>query len=488
MEIFRKNNVRFIAINHSIDSIYPETLEMAPFINIMSEWYAKDCSKKVKSAYKTKGMSGKPINGTPPFGYMKSPGNKDFWIIDEPAAAIVRQIFQLASEGTGLYQIAYILSENKTPTPGHYFTMQGTGKWLKNPIKNPYAWSINTVERILNKREYCGDIVNFKTYKHLKDKRATYADESDWVVFENVHEPIIDRESFDNAQRVYKSLKRKRADKKGSFHPLAGLLYCSGCGSKMYIFKPENGGKKAFAQCGNYRGAHEKLQHESHVPCTVSRRIIAENILELVRDTIIKVYDYAKIDRAAFEKSVRELLAAQQTDEVKAQQKRLAVCNKRHGELEQLLNKIYEDNALGRLPEKRYESLLQTYGQEQESVEAEIAEIQSAVEKYENDNKRAGRFLELVERYTGFKEITTAMIHEFIEKIVIHERETPMVQSSPQKVEIHLNFIGEFELQELEYKPTPEETAEQERKEKERERNRRRYQERKERGYYNKTA
>jgi hypothetical protein len=180
------------------------------------------------------------------------------------------------------------------------------------------------------------------------------------------------------------------------------------------------------------------------------------------------------------------MLSAQQTDEVKAQQKRLAACRTRHGELERLLNKIYEDNALGRLPEKRFESLSKTYGEEQATLEKEIAEIQTAVEKYEDDNGRAERFMKLVERYTDFEEITSIMIHEFIEKVVVHERETPMVQSSPQRVEIHLNFIGEYELPNAEREPTPEEIAEQERLEKERERNRLRYIKRKAQGYYNK--
>jgi len=485
MEIFRKNNVRFIAINHSIDSIHPETLEMAPFINIMSEWYAKDCSKKVKSAYRAKGMTGKPLS-PPPYGYMKHPERKDFWIIDPEAAAIVRQIFQLCMEGNGLFQIACHLTENKIPVPAHYQAMKGMGKWVKRGVKDPYSWNLITVERMIKNREYCGDVVNFKTYKHLKDKHATYADESEWVVFENVHEPIIDRETFENAQRVYQNMKRKRADKRGNLHPLAGLLYCSECGGKMYIFRPEARGKQAYAQCGSYRGSFDKIEHHYQTLCTTSRRIIAENVLELVRDTIKGIADYARTDKAALENSIRKMLTAQQTDEVKAQQKRLAFCKTRHGELEQLLNKIYEDNALGRLPQKRFDSLTQTYGGEQAALEKEIEIIHAAVKKYEGHNGRAERFMKLVERYTDFEEITPIMVHEFIEKIVVHAKENLYVKTSPQKVEIHLNFIGEYELPDAGYQLTPEELAEQERKEKERERYRRNYLERKERGYYKK--
>ena len=483
METFRKNGVRFIAINHGIDSIHPESLEMAPFINIMSEWYAKDCSKKVKSAYKAKGMTGKPLS-QPPYGYMKSPDRKDFWIIDEEAAAVVRQVFQLTTDGKGIFQICCYLTENKIPVPAHYHALKGVGKWTKRPLKDPYSWNIITVERMLKNREYCGDVVNFKTSKHIKDKRSTYADESEWVIFENVHAPIIDRETFENVQRLSQNMKRKRADKQGNLHPLAGLLYCSECGGKMYVFVPEKNGKQPFAQCGNYRKSYERIERHYNISCPTSRRIIVENILELVRDTIKSIADYAKMDKTALEKAVRDMLAAQQTDEVKAQQKRLAACRTRHAELERLLNKIYEDNALGRLPEKRYESLLNTYGQEQATLEKEIAEIQSVVEKYEDDNGRAERFMKLVERYTDFKEITPMMIREFVEKIVVHAKENQYVKSSPQQIEIHLNFIGEFELPNAEREATPEEIAEQERLEKERERNRLRYQKRKAQGYY----
>ena len=486
METFRVNDVRFIAINNSIDSIYPETLEMAPFINIMSEWYAKDCSKKVKSAYRTKGMSGKPLS-PPPYGYMKSPDNKDFWIIDEEAAAVVRQIFKMTMQGKGVYQISCYLTENKVHIPAYYNTIRGNGKWVNRAIKDPFSWNLVTVDRMLQNREYCGDVVNFKTKKHLKDKRSTYTDESERVIFENVHEPIIDRATFENAQRIFKSLKRKSADKQGNLHPLAGLLYCSDCGGKVYVYTPNKKyDKKPFVQCGNYRKAYEKIERHYNIACYRSRRIVANNIMELVKDTIKNISDYAKFDKSAFEKAIKELLSTQQTDEVKAQQKRLTACRKRHDELEHLLNKIYEDNAQGRLPQKRYDSLTKTYGQEQDDIEKEIAELKAALEKCEDESERADRFLKLVERYTDFDEITPAMIHEFIEKIIIHAKEDRYVKSSPQKIEIHLNFVGELTLPDMEYTPTAEEIKEQERKEKERERYRRNYLKRKEQGYYNK--
>jgi hypothetical protein len=464
---------------------------MAPFINIMSEWYAKDCSKKVKSAYKTKGMSGKPLS-LPPYGYKKSPDNKDFWVIDEPAAAVVRRIFQLTLDGKGLYQIACMLTDEKVLVPSHYLKMTGNSKWQKTVAQDPHVWGIHAIERIVQKQEYCGDVVNFKTSKHVKDKRSTFQDKSEWIIFENVHEPIIDRQTYENAQRIYRSMKKKKADKNGKHHPLAGLVYCSHCGGKMYIFRPEKNGKRPYAQCGNYRGARDRVAHPRIPDCTTSRRILADNLLELIHHTIKTVAEYSKINKSAFEKSVKDMLATQQTAEVKAQQKRLAVCKTRRTELEQLLNKIYEDNALGKLPEKRFNSLSETYNTEQEELETEIAQIQIAVDKYADDSERAERFIKLVSHYTDFEELTPAMLYEFVEKIVVHERDDKMVHTSPQKVEVHLNFIGEYTIPEVLNLPTEEETAEElateKRREKDRERYRRNYLLRKEQGYYNKTA
>ena len=422
-------------------------------------------------------MSGRPTSSMPPYGYVKSPENKDLWIIDEEAAAVVRRVFGLVMEGKGLYQICCILTDEKIGNPGYYFQQKGTGRRKNTPIKDPYVWHINTVERMLQKREYCGDIVNFKTSKHFKDKHAKYNDKSEWVIFEDMHEPIIDRVTFENVQRTYKSQKRKRADKSGSLHPLAGLLFCADCGGKMYIYRANWGEDKFFGRCENYRRGFDKIQHSRYKGrnCNSGHHVCANNLLELVRHTIKAVADYAKVDKAGFERTLKELLAREQTSEVKAKQKRLAAARKRHIELETLHTKIYEDYALGKLPEKRYEALSQTYGQEQEALEKEIVGIQSDVEKYEDSSTRSRRFTELANRYTDFTDLTPAMIREFIEKIVVHEREMGFVWKTPQQIDIHFNFVGEFIAPDSEYLPSDEEMAEIERIESQRERNRRNY-------------
>jgi hypothetical protein len=273
---------------------------------------------------------------------------------------------------------------------------------------------------------------------------------------------------------------------------LSGLLYCAECGGKLYIHRVYNGKDKPTAVCGNYARGSDQIERSGLV-CNSGHRIEAANVIELVRDTLKGIAHYAKTDKEAFKKSVQEVLASQQTSEVKKKSKRLTVCKKRSAELERLLNKIYEDNALGRLPLKRYESLLETYGQEQEALDGEIAALQSTVERYENGSERAKNFIQLVERYTDFTEITVTMLNEFIEKIVVHERDRKGAIDSPQTVEIHLNFIGEYipPTMEQQKKLTAKEKAEQEKVLERRQRFRRAYEQRVESGaqkkYYERT-
>jgi DNA invertase Pin-like site-specific DNA recombinase len=493
METFRQHGVRFIAVNNGIDSINPESLEFAPFINIMSEWYAKDASKKIKSVFKAKGMSGKRIGSMPPFGYIKCPNNKDLLIIDEPAAEVVRRIFRLSLAGKGPFQICALLSGEKVPIPAYYQAQQGYGLWKNREIKDPYAWNNSTVTSIISKREYCGDTVNFKTRKHIKDKKSHYVDESEWMIFDDTHEPIIDRVIFENVQRVRANNQRRRPNGYGYVHPLSGLLFCADCGGKLYIHRLYNGKDRPTAVCGNYARGYDRVERKRSVVCKTGHRIETANVMQLIRDTLRGIAAYAKADKEAFKKSVQELLASQHTYEIKRQKKRLIKCKSRNAELETLLNKIYEDNALGRLPDNRYQSLLQTYGQEQDELCKEIVTLQSTVENYESGSSRASNFIKLVERYTDFTEISQTMLHEFISKIVVHERDFKGRINSPQTVEIHLNFIGEFipPFMREQKMLTPEELAEQEEAQQRREKARRSYEKRVESGkqkeYYDRT-
>jgi DNA invertase Pin-like site-specific DNA recombinase len=480
MEAMRENGVRLIAINDGLDTAKGED-DFTPFRTIMSEFYARDTSRKIRSAYKAKNTQGKRVSSYVPYGYVKSETDKHQLEIDPEAAEIVKRIFQMTMDGKGPYQICCALKEAKVPIPGYYLAQKGMGLHQSYSFPDPYNWGSSTVSNILARKEYLGHTVNFRTRKHFKDKKSHYVDESQWTIIENTHPPIIDQVLFDNVQRLRSNIKR-RPDGWGYLHPLSGLLWCADCGGKLYIHRLYNGKDKPTAVCGNYAKAYDKVSVAT-IKCESGHRIDTATLTETIRDVLKAIADFAKTDKKAFIKSVQEMMAAQQTDEVKKQGKRLVQCKKRHAELDTLLNKIYEDNALKKLPQKRYESLCQTYETEQEALEAEMSELQSSVERYEDGSGKAKRFIELVERYTDFAEMTTTMLNEFVEKIIVHERDQKGKIDSTQKVEIHLNFIGEYLPPTMQNAvPTPEDEEERRKVLERRERNRQNYQKRKANG------
>ena len=292
MEIFRRNNVRFIAVNNGIDSEKPDTLEFAPFINIMSEWYAKDISKKVKTGIKTKGMSGKPIVTEAPYGYVKDPDNKDFWIIDEEAAEVVRLIFRLFIGGKNRNQIAVYLTQEQIPTPTFYMKDRGRGTCKNKTLNedNRCKWNKATLTNILTRQEYCGDVVNFKTTKHFRDKHNHYVDRSQWHITENVHEPIISRSDFETVQRILENAPVRRPNGDGEIHPLSGLLFCKDCGAKMHIrIDYRNGGKRHVAYCSEYHKGKAKN------PKCSSPHIMDADLLNHIIINAVSFYDYKKL-------------------------------------------------------------------------------------------------------------------------------------------------------------------------------------------------
>ena len=443
MEIFRRNNVRFIAVNNGIDSEKPDTLEFAPFINIMSEWYAKDISKKVKTGIKTKGMSGKPIVTEAPYGYVKDPDNKDFWIIDEEAAEVVRLIFRLFIGGKNRNQIAVYLKNEQIPTPTFYMKDRGRGTCKNKALNedNRYKWNKATLTHILTRQEYCGDVVNFKTTKHFRDKRNHYVDRSQWQITENVHEPIIDRADFETAQRILENAPVRRPNGDGEIHPLSGLLFCKDCGAKMHIrIDYRNGGKRHVAYCSEYHKGKAKNPkcHSPHI-------IDADLLMQTVAEVLKKIEDYSISNRAEFEALVKKNLAMQQTDQTKKQQKRIPQITTRLEQIDKVLNKLYEDNALGTIPQDRYEQMSQKYSEEYYALKAELAELQEQLSAFENAGGRAQKFLKLTERYAAFTDLTPAILNEFISRIEVHERDKKRAKQAIQHIGIYFNYIGKFE-------------------------------------------
>lgn len=474
MEILRQRGVRLIAINDGVDSLNGDD-DFTPFRNIMNEFYARDTSRKIRSVFKSKGMSGKHLTGTVIYGYLWDE-KREHWLVDEEAAAVVRHIFALAMEGYGPYQIATKLSEEKIEMPAVHLARYGEGVNKNKAFADIYRWSASTVVEILKKQEYLGHTVNFKTRKHFKDKESHYVDESEWTIFENTHEAIIDQETFDNVQRI-RGNARRYPDGFGEAHPLTGLMYCADCGGKMYVHRTYNGKRVPQYTCGQYG------KYPIGSLCPTQHRIKAEAVLTLIADMLRAIAEYSRNDRAEFIRTVQETQVAQQTADISKKRKRLAAAQKRAEELEKLICKIYEDNALGKLPDARYEALDAQYAKEQDALNAEIMELEKAVTGYEQSRKSAEKFIALIDKYENFDTLTNTMLNEFVEKILVHERARKGSQDTTQEVEIYFNFVGRYIPPALQPVPlTPEEQEELRKKEERKDRLHRNYLRRKANG------
>ena len=435
MEILRQRGVRLIAINDGVDSARGDD-DFTPFRNIMNEYYARDTSRKIRSTFQSKGKSGKHLTGTVIYGYLWNEA-RDQWLVDPEAADVVKRIFAMTIEGYGPYQIASKLKEEKILIPSAYLARHGEGVNKNKTFKDVYGWGSSTICNILEKREYLGHTINFKTRKHFKDKKSHYVPEDEWTIFENTHEPIIDQQTFDLVQKIRGNV-RRYPDGWGEAAPLTGLLYCADCGGKMYVHRTNNGKRISQYTCSQY----------SKVPvgklCTTQHRINEDVVLSLVSEMLKAIAEYAKHDRAEFVRVVQEAQSSQQTAEVRKQRTRLATAKQRVSELEVLLCKIYEDNILGKLSDSRYATLDAQYEKEQSELTAEISVLEKAVKSYEKHEKDADRFIALIDKYENFDKLTIAMLNEFIEKILVHERDRKGSIQTTQEVEIYFNFVGRF--------------------------------------------
>ena len=457
MEVLRQRGVRLIAINDGVDSLKGDD-DFTPFRNIMNEFYARDTSRKIRSVFKSKGMSGKHLTGTVIYGYLWDE-KREHWLVDEEAAEVVRRIFSLTLEGYGPYQIACKLSADRIEIPVVHLARFNEGVNRSKPVKDPYGWGSSTIVNILKKREYLGHTINFKTRKHFKDKKSHYVSEDEWTIFENTHEAIIDQQTFDLVQKIRSNV-RRYPNGWGEAAPLTGLLYCADCGGKMYVHRTNNGKRVSQYTCSNY----------TKVPCgtlcPTQHRINESAVLTLVSDTLRAIAEYSRNDRTEFIHTVQETQVAQQSADISKKRRRLAAAQKRAGELEKLICKIYEDNALGKLPDARYRALDAQYAKEQDALEIEIAELEKAVTGYEQSQKSAEKFIALIDKYENFDTLTNTMLNEFVEKILVHERARKGSQDTTQEIEIYFNFLGRYIPPSLQPVPiTPEEQEELQKKE-----------------------
>ena len=465
---FREKNVRFIAIGNNIDSIDKSSSEFAPFLNIMSEWYLRDTSRKIKASHKARGLSGKRLTFAPIYGYKLDPNDKNKWIIDPVAAAVVKRIYNLTIQGVGPYAIARILSEEKIARPSFYMYDSGIVNWKNRDHTDSYVWNGRSIIQMVEKPEYKGDTVNFRYDKEsYKDKQAKKNPKEDWLIFEGTHTAIIDTETWETAQRCRTV---RRVSSTGDPNPLTGLIFCADCGQKLYNRRDVGG--KAINQFGKeynkglqdyyHCSTHNLTGRKFNAQCS-AHRIKTAVLRELALAVIKSASAFAKEDEDKFVQQMRETSAIQQEQSLKSHKKRMAKEQRRITELNTLIKRTYEDNVSGKLSDKRFELLAEEYEQEQSELEQSISQLQAEIDSFNEDSTRADKFIEIVKRHTDYSELTPKMITEYIDKIVVYEAER-IDGDRLQKVEIYLNFVGKFDIPFTE--PTPEEIQAEERRKK----------------------
>ncbi|HGS9149072.1 recombinase family protein [Clostridioides difficile] len=438
--MFKEKGVRFIAINNGIDSANQQDSDFTPFLNIMNEWYARDASRKIQAVFKSRMQDGKRVSPSVPYGYLRSPEDKQKLIIDEEPAAVVRRIYQMVIEGKGVTAIADILTAEKVLIPSAYAKIHCPENDHSKGFTNPYLWSATAVSYILEKQEYMGHTVLGKTISvSYKTKKRRKAQPDELMIFKNTHPAIVDEETWYLAQKLRKTVRKSSYDRPP--HPLTGLVYCADCGHKMTHRQPSPTKKKKYDAddayiCGSYR---QRTRN-----CTM--HFIKTSVLwELILTAIQEVSDYIRQDEQAFIDKVQQTSTVQMAETQREQKRRLAEATERNEELNNLIKKLYEGNATGKIPDKHFERLLAEYDNEQTVLETEIEDLKAQIDSFNEDNTKADKFIAVVRRYTDFTELTTPMLNEFIEKVVVHEA-TGGRTDRKQKIDIYFNFVGQVEL------------------------------------------
>jgi len=443
---FREKAVRFIAISNNIDSADKDSGEFAPFLNIMSEWYARDTSRKLKTVFRAKGASGRRTTNKAVYGFLKDPNDKTKWIVDETAAAVIRRIFKLTTEGMGPGKIAAVLRAEGVDKPGYHMSKMGVGDHQWDDDRYRCDWNASAVSKIIARPEYAGHTVNLRTEKeHFKDKKITWKPKEEWLIFPNTHEAIVEQGVWDMAQKC-RTVKR-RTDTFGEANPLTGLLYCADCGRRMYNHRcnPCQTFDKSKGRVVDKKGrdAYCCSLYQIHRSDCTMHYIGTESVAALILDTIRGATTYARENEAEFVSIIREASAVRQNDAAKSHKKQIAKNEKRIAELDTLFRKTHEHFSAGMMNESRFRQLSNGYEQEQETLRTQTAEMKSQLEQFDSDGLRADKYLELARRYSDFNELTAPILHEFVEKVIIHEADKSSGKRE-QRVDIHLNFIGQF--------------------------------------------
>ncbi|HHX70315.1 MAG TPA: recombinase family protein [Gallicola sp.] len=437
---FPNAEVRFIAINNGVDSANQQDSDFTPFLNIINEWYAKDTSKKIRAVFKAKGESGKPLCTNPPFGYKKDPDDNNHWIVDKDAAKVVKYIFQLCIEGYGPTQIAHKLKDEGIFTPSYYFKSIGlypTALITEEPCK----WSARTVANILDKQEYLGHTINFKTRrKSYKIKKKIDNDPSEWKIFKNKHEAIIDEDTFQTVQRI-RNGRRKRTPL-GEMPILSGMVYCADCGAKLYQVRSKNWNHdKEYMVCATYRkrGKHNCTSHQI-------RNIDIEKALLYM---IQKVTSFAKDYQNEFVKVVTQNNNKELDKKIREYKKELEQSQTRVSKLDFYIQRLYEDNVEGKVSDDQFIKMSSTYEKEQQILSSRIKELTSIINDEQDKVVNTNSFLNLVKNYTNITKLDAEIIRTFIEKVYIYNVDETQGRKT-KKIKIVFNFIGEIKIPEKE--------------------------------------
>ena len=444
-EFFPDHDIRLVAVSDNIDTAEGEN-ELAPIRNLFNEWYARDISKKRRISNKIKGNAGEPM-GQPPYGYIKDPNDPKHWIVDDEAAQVVRRVYSMTLEGFGTEQIAAQLEKDDVLTPRAYWLTKGIKRPGKGKQQPPTKWNSSTITKILSLQEYCGDILNFKTYsKSYKNKKRIDNDRENWVVFQNVHEAIIERAVYEQVQQKRGKI-RKRRTNNGEHNMFSGLLVCADCGSNLHFHFNQGNPEIKYFNCSNYKG--------NRGTCTSTHYVRVDFLKEVVLGEIRRLTKFASLYEDEFVKAViGHSQQAEQTDR-KLKEKELRTLLARDEELDGLFERIYEDNVPGKLSDDRFAKMSRRYEDEQKELAEKIKKLRSEIEKQSSRSMTTDMFIGLVRKYTRARKLTPRMLNELIEKIEVFNAEK-IDGVWEQRLRIHYNCVGTIEIPTVLPLPIPE--------------------------------
>ena len=444
-EFFPEHDIRLVAVSDNIDTAEGEN-ELAPIRNLFNEWYARDISKKRRISNKIKGNAGEPM-GPPPYGYKKDPDDPKRWIVDEEAAQVVRRVFRMTLDGYGTEQIATIFSEEKILTPIAYWREKGVNRPGKSKLRGPYMWNSSTITHILSLQEYCGDILNFKTYsKSYKNKKRLANDRENWVIFQDVHEPIIERAVFEQVQQKRGKI-RKRRTHEGERNMFSGLLVCADCGHNLHFHFNQGNPDIKYFNCSNYKG--------NRGTCTSTHYVRVDFLEQVVLGEIRRLTKFASQFEDEFVKAVIGHSQQAEATDRKLKEKELKALQARDEELDGLFERIYEDYVSGKLSDDRFARMSRRYEEEQKELAEKIKALRAEIDKQSSQSMTTDMFISLVRKYTRARKLTPRMLNELIEKIEVFNAEK-IDGVWEQRLRIHYNCVGVIEIPELIPLPAPE--------------------------------